>query len=416
MPEFRYLPSEARADAPLWGHLTGLEPRQPVEVRLELTDALGHIWRSSAVYRASAAGTVDLAAGAPQKAAWQGSDAYGLYWSLKCADAPTNPYGLDTCFEVATASLAPLKVEIGAYINDAYTKGQLIARGEWTREFVLRASCESWRDDLVGHLFVPETLERSAGVLVLGGSQGGFAWANQVAALIAASGRAALALAYFDWQGRYGLPSSLSEIALETFTRGLERLKAHPRVSEDEVAVVGFSKGAEAALLLASKRADISRVVAYSPSAYSWEAARTGAAPVRSSWTWQGEPLPFAQFAADFYGRFDKTLLRPLHERTIASGKAEGARIALESSSADILLISGGQDSVWPSAAMSESLVEAGSKAATKANISHLHFEEAGHTFLPPGMPGERLDGSPKANAQADRKSWGALREHLGLS
>ena len=96
------------------------------------------------------------------------------------------------------------------------------------------------------------SVDVSAGVLVLAGSEGGFAWSNQIAALIAASGRAALALAYFDWEGHYGLPRSLTEVPLELFDQALDRLKKHPRVT-DEFALVGFSKVSRSCVAYSNK-------------------------------------------------------------------------------------------------------------------------------------------------------------------
>lgn len=404
MPSFRHLPAEARADAPIWGHLVGLSPGQEIEVRVALDDALGQTWRSRATYRASAEGHVDLAGGRPSDAAWTGSDAYGLYWSMRReARDGASPFGFDAAFEVTTAALEPLRTRV-----TAHSGGGVVAEGEFERAFVFRAEREAWRGDLVADLFLPTFRERSEAVLVLGGSEGGFAWSNQVAALIAASGRAALAVAYFDWQGVYGLPRSLSEIPLDLFARALDRLADHPRVAGATPAVVGFSKGAEAALLLAAKRADIRAVVAYAPSAYVWEAARMDPSALpRSSWTWRSDPIPFATFDADpsFYESFDKTLLRSFHERAIAEGRVREARIPVEASGADVLLISGGRDSVWPSAEMSGTIAEAFGAAGRADRVAHLRFDEAGHTFLPPGTPSARMDGTPQANAYADRKS-----------
>ena len=247
---------------------------------------------------------------------------------------------------------------------------------------------------------------------MLAGSEGGFAWSNQIAALIAASGRAALALAYFDWEGHYGLPRSLTEVPLELFDQALDRLKKHPRVT-DEFALVGFSKGAEAALLIATKRKDISDVVAYAPSAYVWEAARLSQdQKLRSSWTWQGKPVPFASFNADedFYQSWDKTALLEFHKAAIREG-AEHARIPIEKAKANILLLSGSDDQVWPADTMSQALVE-----KVGGRLEHLSFENAGHTLTPPGLPSaDRLGGTPVANAHADRKSWAALRRYLRL-
>ena len=94
--------------------------------------------------------------------------------------------------------------------------------------------------------------------------------------------------------------------------QALDRLRADRRLVGDDLALVGYSKGAEAALLVAARRSDIRRVVAYAPSAHAWDAARMDPhAAARSSWTWGGRPVPFALLDIDplFYEGFDKTLL-----------------------------------------------------------------------------------------------------------
>jgi dienelactone hydrolase len=428
MPAFAHLPRDVRGDAPLWGHLTGVPRRTPVRVVARAHDDSGRTWESAAGYRATPEGVVDLAASAPSEAAWTGSDAYGLSGSMQPV---TLHNATQTGAETASAedtflmsplqeSLAPLPVDLVAEVE-----GAPMASARFERRFLSRCAQEDWRGELTANLFVPDRPDRPGpwpATLILGGSGGGFAWANQVAALIAASGRPALALAYFDWGGVHGLPTSITEIPLETFTAALDRLMADRRLVSDDLAIVGYSKGAEAALLVAARRPEIRRVVAYAPSAYTWEAARMDPnAPAHSSWSWAGRPLPFAPLEIEpaFYASFDKTLLLAAHERTLgdarrASAVAE-ARIPVHEIGAEVLLMSGTADRVWPSTAMAESIVGAYRDAGQEARVRHLAFEGARHYFMPPGMPAARSDGTPAANAYADRKAWGALRAHLAL-
>jgi len=414
MAAFENLPEEIRADAPLWGRVVDLPANCPVDVTVKLRDDFGQEWRSDATFRSSPTGTLDLAGAKPVEAAWVGSDAYGTYWSMELS-SPNQGYPMPY-FDAATASLDPLRLEL-----DARVEGMSVAWAEVERRFVSRCTKEEWRDEeLIANLFVPAYPATSQGVLVIGGSAGGFAWSNQVAALIAASGRAALAVAYFDWQGAYSLPTSITEIPLDTFARALDHLKKDPRVLDDDLAVVGYSKGAEAALLLAAEREDVRKVVAYAPSSHVWESARADPSePPRSPWTWGGEPLPFARFDADadFYRTLDKTRLRPFHERALEDeGAIRQARIPVERTDAEILLVSGTADSLWPSTPMCETIIRTLKGAGRGSQARHVTFEGAGHYFFVPGMPVNRLDGTPLVNAYADRKVWGATRKHLGLS
>jgi len=430
MPTFAHLPRDIRGDAPLWGHLTRVPAGAPVRIIVRALDDLGRRWESAADYRAGADGVVGLAASAPVRAAWSGPDAYGLYWAMQALTPsgamPAVPEAAPTFSATALMnplqdSLAPLPVDVAAEVD-----GAPIASARFERRFLFRCALEAWRDDHVANLFVPDHADRPGpwpAALVLGGSGGGFAWANQVAALIAASGRAALALAYFDWGGAYGLPTSMTEIPLETFTAALDRLVADRRLLRDDFAIVGHSKGAEAALLVAARRPDVARVVAYAPSAVAWEAARMDPhAAARSSWSWGGRSVPFAPLEIDpaFYASFDKTLLLAAHERTLTEARLAPAvavaRIPVRAIEAEVLLLSGTADRVWPSSAMAKQIAAAFGTAGRAAQVRHLAFEGAGHYVMPPGMPAARPDGRPGANAHADRKAWGALRAHLAVA
>ncbi len=410
MVRFENLPRDARVDAPLWGQLTGLPPSSPARIEAAMRDDVGQAWRSRALYEASSEGTVDLAAAQPLEAAWSGSDAYRLYWSMQLVEEPVSP------FSAYPGSVFQERLEV---VFTASIDGKEVAEACVKRHFPFRCIQETWRGDTTANLFLPVYPNATQGVLVIGGSAGGFAWSNQVASLIAASGRSALAVAYFDWRGEYGLPTSLMEIPLEVFTRALDRLKAHPQVLTDDLSVVGFSKGTEAALLLATKRDDVRKVALYSPSAYVWEAARLSRdEEAKSSWTWRGEPLPFARFDADedFYRTFDKTKLRAFHERALeGEGVRQRARIPVERTDAQILLLSGTEDGTWHAGPMSRTIVKRFEEVGRVSKVKHLAYENVGHSFLVPGLPANHVDGQWRANAQADKKAWGALRRHLCL-
>ncbi len=134
----------------------------------------------------------------------------------------------------------------------------------------------------VGQLFYREGLRRGSAVLVLGGSGGGIAGPAANAALLASHGHVALALVYF---GVEPLPPTAVEIPLESVTAGFDWLRAQPEVDPDRVRVLGFSKGGDLALLVASRRPDLRCAVAYAPSSHVWQGIPRGfeARPRRST-------------------------------------------------------------------------------------------------------------------------------------
>jgi acetyl esterase/lipase len=103
--------------------------------------------------------------------------------------------------------------------------------------------------ELDGVFACAESGERVPGVLALGGSDGGIP--TYLLRLLAAERCACLALAY------HGTPKTqpnLIEVPLERIERALRWLRDHARVAphDGRVAVVGASKGAELALVLAA--------------------------------------------------------------------------------------------------------------------------------------------------------------------
>jgi len=86
------------------------------------------------------------------------------------------------------------------------------------------------------------------GVLEVGGSEGGES-CDTVGSMLAVHGFPNLCLAYF---GEPGLPSQLSRIPLEYFAKAVTVLSRQSTVEASEVAVMGASRGGEAALLVGS--------------------------------------------------------------------------------------------------------------------------------------------------------------------
>ena len=131
-----------------------------------------------------------------------------------------------------------------------------------------------------GNIGTSQDASRPA-VLLVGGSEGGLGGgAKQMALSLQEERFIVLHLAYF---GAPGQPSALERIPLELFDRALQWLKQQPGVDQERLAVVGACKGAEAALLVASRRSDLSAVVAGMPTSVAWNGLiglATGRAPI----------------------------------------------------------------------------------------------------------------------------------------
>jgi uncharacterized protein len=257
-------------------------------------------------------------------------------------------------------------------------------------------------DGLVGEFYPPPAGGKAPMLLVLGGSQGGIP--RQMAADLNAEGFGALALAFF---GAPGLPSTAQSIPLEYFETATAWLARHPAGSHRRVAVVGGSKGAEAALLAAASDARICAVVANVPSSVSWSGiGPPGDENPGPSWTRAGRPVAYVP-----YDRGRDEVMAERYSRRLDGALGE-TFIPVEKILGPVLLISGGQDRVWPSARMAEQIMARLDRGRFAFPHEHLRYEGAGHAvFSKPDRPiPDRVvangGGTAESNQAARRDNW----------
>lgn len=267
--------------------------------------------------------------------------------------------------------------------------------------------------------FLLEPARRSGtGVVVLGGSSGRVDVAR--ARLFASAGAVAIALRWFGGEGQV---PGICEAPLESFAPATDRLVAE---GCDRIAYVGTSKGAEAALLLACYDPRIDAVVAFSPSSVVWANIGPGldgvAWPQRSSWTRHGVPLPFVAYDVAWQPVLRDGLVsyRSQHEQSLArfAADAAAAAIPVELARAEILLVAGGDDALWPSDTFARSVVERLASAGRQASL--VVHPEAGHRVLLPGETTPRSEkhahgGYDLADMELGEAAWGEIVRVLGL-
>ena len=266
-------------------------------------------------------------------------------------------------------------------------------------------------DGLFANYFPAKGSTAGPGALLLGGSEGGLgAGARDAAVALQREGFSVLVPAYF---GVPGQPRHLERVPLETFDRALAWLAARPEVDPQQLVVGGVSKGAEAALLVATRHPELRAVVAGVPSSVVWPGIRFSTLNTGSSWTRDGRPLPFLPYG-------------PLRPRMITGdigvvyrgGITEvedhpDAVIPVEEIQAPVMLICGGDDTLWPSCPMSRQ-IEARAAHADGPSITVLDYSDAGHGCVGPPLSADdpvldqlsRVGGSPAANNAARADGW----------
>jgi uncharacterized protein len=225
-------------------------------------------------------------------------------------------------------------------------------------------------------------------------------------------------LAYF---GAPGTSDSLERIPLELFDQGLAWLGEQSGVDAQRLALVGGSKGAEAALLVATRRPDLRAVVAAMPTSVAWNGIswQRGGQSENSSWTSGGQEIPTMPFSpwnsAEGVISVYRSIEDPDHR-----AEAERSGIPIERTRAALMLVCGEADTMWPACPMSFALAGRASElGGPKVHV--LAYADAGHLlFGPPILPEEpfyqdldMLGGTIEGNAAARTDSWPRVVEFL---
>ena len=251
--------------------------------------------------------------------------------------------------------------------------------------------------------------DSATGVVILGGSSGRVDTGR--ASLFADQGTVALAL---QWFGGEGQSPGICEVPLETFFAATDYLR---QLGCRRIVCAGTSKGAEAALLVATHDDRVDVVIAFSPSSVVWGNIGPGRDgidwPERSSWTLGGAALAFVPADPTFKPTHRDGLVsyRGLFEHALdlPDDVIEAAAIRIEDARGDVLLVAGGDDALWPSDRFAEMLVSR--RRVAGRPIDYVTEIEAGHRVLLPGetTPRSKLHahgGSDEADARLGTMAW----------
>lgn len=228
-------------------------------------------------------------------------------------------------------------------------------------------------DGLAGEFWAdPDRAEPGPAVLMLGGSEGGIV---PFAPHLARAGYPTLALGY--WTGPAagtddrlaGLPQDLHLVPLEDVATALDWLAEQPEVDPQRIYVWGYSRGAEAALLVAATYPErVHGVVANAPADVVLGAATR---PSGSAWSLGGEPVPYARDVP----RVDVV-------------DAPEAEIPVDRIDGPVLLACGERDEVWAACPMSRAVAGRLEAVGHRHPVEVVALADAGHgVTVPPLTP-----------------------------
>ena len=197
---------------------------------------------------------------------------------------------------------------------------------------------------------------------------------------------------------------TVARVPLDSYDPALAAL--HERC--ERLVVLGTSRGAEAALLLGARHAEVDAVVAISPTDVVWPSLSTGR-PQRSAWTSGGEPLPFVPLDDGWEADSDPPEFVGLYEQSLETyaDRVPAARLPVDRVAGEVLLVAGGDDRLWPSLDFAEQL----QRRQPRATV--FNHPAAGHRVL---LPGEAAPPPPPvvpgASRAPDRARGGGLGPH----
>ena len=219
-------------------------------------------------------------------------------------------------------------------------------------------------------------------IIFIGGSSGGNFYDNyqNYPEDLVNLGYTVLTLAYFGYNSSGQIPNKLRHIPLEYFKKAMDWTEDQPQTSKGRFAVIGNSRGGEAALLLAIQYPKISTVVALVSSAYVGGAYDKKRKVSGSAWTFEGKEIPYVDYqkAVVNYNQwweiiYDKEEVQPF-------------AIPVENMSAAVLLLSGEKDKIWPSTEMSKRIIRRLEENRYKFPFQHISYD-TGHNIRVESWP-----------------------------
>jgi len=224
--------------------------------------------------------------------------------------------------------------------------------------------------------FSKPDIRNKPAVVLIGGGQGGEYWANK----FAEKGIVSLSLPYYRLPG---LPSLMEEIPLEYFEKAINWLGSQPEVDRNKIILMGASRNGELSLVIASSFPElVSGVIAYAPSAISWSntVLPFNSDSLKASWTYLDQDIPYLPMKKIKGNDSSKIETLEYWRNGLKNiNQHEESIIPVEKINGPILLLSGKDDKIWPSATMSDMIEERLRAQGFQYEFDNVQYENAGH-------------------------------------
>ncbi len=231
-------------------------------------------------------------------------------------------------------------------------------------------------DGFQANYFAKDELNDKTAIILIGGGQWGDYWAQE----FANKEMVGLSLPY---TGKEGLPRLPEEIELEYFANAINWLIKQPQVDPNKIVVMGASRNAELALVIASTFTEsISGVIAYAPSSVSWSntVLPYNSDELKSSWKYKGVDVPYLPMNKIIGNESNKIKMVEYWKKGLTKTDfIKQAAIKVEKINGPIILFSGNDDKVWPSSIMADMIENRLEDNNFEHSFQNIKYDNAGH-------------------------------------
>ncbi|ADU29624.1 acyl-CoA thioesterase/bile acid-CoA:amino acid N-acyltransferase family protein [Evansella cellulosilytica] len=392
-------PDIGRVDEPLQLHMDGLKPNETITLTLKMKYEQV-MWTSTTTTAADDNGKLSIGS-----ADGKSNILSELLWKM-------HPQSKQQHKSLFNEDISQLTLHIDIEAEESQRKEARTITRMFKEDYVHE---EQLPDELNinGTYFSPKNKSKLPSIIILGDRYAPMR--NDIAALLASHGYGALSLNYNG-----ASQNKTTNVPVEPLNIAIEWLKEHRSTDQQKIILFGMSKGAELALLLASKNRSVRAVIAHSPASHVFQCE--GNKNTRSFLLEKGHPLPYVPLTNNLFSRIKGLFMKTngesesnsLYYKSLQRYENKGrfdAMIAAEKIRGPIMMISGKKDAFWPSTYMAEKIQQRLKENQFPYDVKHICYENAGHFLTLPYTPYFNLQnkkggGISTENAIAGEEAW----------
>uniref|UniRef100_UPI00404B6967 acyl-CoA thioester hydrolase/BAAT C-terminal domain-containing protein n=2 Tax=Flavobacterium sp. TaxID=239 RepID=UPI00404B6967 len=228
----------------------------------------------------------------------------------------------------------------------------------------------------VAQFYTKENDHQKTTLVLIGGGQWGDYWGAEMVK----NDLVGFSIPYASYEE---LPQLPEEIDLAYFEKALQWLHKQKEVNPSKVILMGASRNAELALILAATFPELVHgVIAYAPSSVSWanRVLPYNSNDLKPSWVYNGNDIPYVSMEKIKAPESDTIETLSYWKSGLDNqSEVQNAMIKVENINGPILLFSGKDDQVWPAAEMANMIENRILNSNFTFKFENIQFANVGH-------------------------------------